>query len=87
VFAAKILKDHGAKQVIAFATHGVFSSNALQTIQESQLDEVCVTDSLPQEENLKQCKKLRVSSIVNLLAEAIERLHLEKSLSALFKLM
>jgi len=87
VFAAKILKENGAKHVIAFATHGVFSSNALQTIQESQLDEVCVTDSLPQEENLKQCKKLRVSSIVNLLAEAIERLHLEKSLSALFKLM
>jgi len=83
--AADILKKHGANRVYAFSTHGVFSGPALDKINESCLEEVCVTDSIPQDENLIKCPKLRVSSIVNLLAEAIQRVHGEKSLSVLFE--
>lgn len=83
--AAKVLKDKGAYKVFAWATHGIFSENALEKINASELEEVCVTDSIPQHENVKKCPKLRVSSIVNLLAEAIKRLHTEKSLSVLFE--
>jgi ribose-phosphate pyrophosphokinase len=83
--AAALLKEKGAAKVIAFATHGVFSEPAMDRINQSVLDEVCVTDSIPQHENLKRCPKLRVKSLVHLLAEAVERLHHEMSLSALFE--
>jgi ribose-phosphate pyrophosphokinase len=82
--AADLLIDSGAKSVIAFATHGVFSGTAMERINNSSLSEVYVTDSIPQEKNLSQCSKLRVLSISTLLARAIERIHLEKSLSVLF---
>jgi len=57
----------------------------MDRINQSVLDEVCVTDSIPQDENLKRCHKLRVKSLVHLLAEAVERLHHEMSLSCLFE--
>jgi len=83
--AAKLLVSNGAVDVIAFATHGVLSGEAINLINNTpQISELCVTDSIPQEENLKKCKKLRVHSIVHLLAEAIERIHHDKSLSELF---
>eukprot|EP01102_Stenamoeba_stenopodia_P006600 TRINITY_DN1821_c0_g5_i1.p1 TRINITY_DN1821_c0_g5~~TRINITY_DN1821_c0_g5_i1.p1 ORF type:complete len:414 (+),score=83.44 TRINITY_DN1821_c0_g5_i1:332-1573(+) len=82
--AASLLKDNGAARVFAFATHGIFSEPALDRINSSILDEVCVTDSLPQEKNKERCAKLRVLSIAGLLSEVIQRLHQEKSLSSLF---
>jgi ribose-phosphate pyrophosphokinase len=82
--AASLLKDNGAAKVYAFATHGLFSEPALTRINESVLEEVCVTDSLPQESNLERCPKLKVLSIVSLISEVIQRLHNEKSLSSLF---
>lgn len=60
VKAAQLLVEKGAKTVSACATHGVFSEPALSRISESILEEVCVTDSIPQEKNLERCKKLRV---------------------------
>lgn len=83
--AAAVLKERGAKRVLAFATHGIFSEPAMDRINQSVLDEVCVTDSIPQHENIKRCSKLRVKSLVHLLAEAVERLHYEMSLSVLFE--
>jgi ribose-phosphate pyrophosphokinase len=82
--AAALLKENGATKVYAFATHGLFSDPALDRINKSVLEEVCVTDSLPQEKNLARCPKLKVLSIVSLLVEVIQRLHNEKSLSSLF---
>jgi len=84
VKAAQLLADSGAKEVIACATHGVFSGNAIEKINGSVLKEVYVTDSIPQERNAKLCDKLKVLSIAPLLARAIYRLHEEKSLSILF---
>jgi len=82
--AAELLIESGAKEVIAYATHGVFSSNAMDRINASKLTSVYVTDSIPQQENASKCSKLKVLSIAPLLARAIRRIHEEKSLSVLF---
>ena len=82
--AAGLLKEAGAKEVVAIATHGVFSQGAVDRIEASVLTEVVVTDSIPQEENKKRSKKLHVISLAPLLARAIKRIHEEKSLSVLF---
>jgi ribose-phosphate pyrophosphokinase len=83
--AAELLKQIGASQVYACATHGLFSGAAMEKINNSVLEEVCVTDSIPQEKNLSACPKLRVLTLVPLLAESILRSHQERSLSALFE--
>ena len=51
--AAALLKDHGATKVYAVATHGLFSGPAMERINNSCMEEVCVTDSIPQKDNLK----------------------------------
>jgi len=83
--SARLLAEYGAASVIALATHGIFSPGAIERVNASNLTEVLVTDSLPQEENQKNCSKLRVISIAHLLATAISRLHDEHSLSDLFE--
>jgi ribose-phosphate pyrophosphokinase len=83
--AAELLKENGATDVIACATHGVFSGGAaMDRINASCLTAVYVTDSIPQEHNKARCDKLHVLSIAPLLARAIRRIHEEKSLSVLF---
>jgi len=82
--AAGLLKEKGATSVYACATLGLFSGPALDRINNSHLEEVLVTDSIPQDANSAKCPKLKVLSLVPLLAEAIKRLHNEKSLSCLF---
>eukprot|EP00008_Paramoeba_atlantica_P005957 CAMPEP_0201484060 /NCGR_PEP_ID=MMETSP0151_2-20130828/8245_1 /ASSEMBLY_ACC=CAM_ASM_000257 /TAXON_ID=200890 /ORGANISM="Paramoeba atlantica, Strain 621/1 / CCAP 1560/9" /LENGTH=409 /DNA_ID=CAMNT_0047867517 /DNA_START=98 /DNA_END=1327 /DNA_ORIENTATION=+ len=84
VKAASLLKENGAMKVYAVATHGLFSGDALKRINESCIEEVSVCDSIPQDENVKLCPKLRIISIAPLLAEAIRRIHNERSLSSLF---
>jgi len=85
VKAAQLLADSGAREVVACATHGIFSGTALERINNSVLKEVYTTDSIPQENNSKNCAKLRVLTIAPLLAQAVARLHEEKSLSILFQ--
>jgi ribose-phosphate pyrophosphokinase len=82
--AAELLKDNGATDIIACATHGVFSDIAMDRLNASCLTAIYVTDSIPQEHNQERCKKLHVLSIAPLLARAIRRIHEEKSLSVLF---
>ena len=66
--AASLLKEKGATQVYAVATHGVFSGPAMERITNSCLEEVCVTDSLPQAHNLAQVRTLSISlAIINLI--------------------
>jgi len=83
--AAQLLKDSGASRVIACATHGLFSGSAIEKLNGSCLEEVCVTDSINQEANVAGCKKLVILSLVDLLSEAILNLHFERSLSLLFE--
>jgi ribose-phosphate pyrophosphokinase len=82
--AARAVMDNGARRVVACATHGVFSGPALQRIDESPLDEVVVTNSIPPSRDGKRSPKIRYLSIARLLAEAIRRIDANDSVSSLF---
>ncbi|MBF0506030.1 MAG: ribose-phosphate pyrophosphokinase [Nitrospirae bacterium] len=82
--AAQALYDNGAKKVCAAASHGVLSGPALERINNSVLEEVITTDTIPLEDKTRVCRKLTVLSISRLLGEAIKRIHEETSVSSLF---
>ncbi|HXV22035.1 MAG TPA: ribose-phosphate pyrophosphokinase [Desulfuromonadales bacterium] len=82
--AAKALKEKGAREIYACATHAVLSGPALERINESCLEAVVVTNSIPQDDKAKACPKLRVLSVAELLAEAIRRINGDESVSSLF---
>jgi len=81
---AQLLKEAGASVIIGCATHGIFSSNAIEKINASPIEEVYTTDTIDQEANMAKCPKLRVLGIGRLLAQAIHRVHYEQSVSDLF---
>lgn len=78
--AAEALKSRGALNVYAYASHAVFSGDAAKYIDESCIDEVVITDTIPHE---KLSKKVRIVSISNLIAETIRRINNEESISLL----
>lgn len=82
--AARAVKEGGASRVFACATHGVLSGPAVQRIEESPLEEVVVTNSIPPTEESLHCKKIHYLSIARLLGEAIRRIHNSDSVSSLF---
>jgi len=84
VQAAKFLKAKGAEDIYACMSHGVFSGTAVAKIAESPIKEVVVTNTIPQHDRLK-VKKIKVLSVAQLFAEAITRIHDEKTISGLFK--
>jgi ribose-phosphate pyrophosphokinase len=79
--ASTILKDAGAKKIIAYASHGVFSGNAIDNINNSSFSEIFVTDSIKQKHD---CEKIKTLTCSNLLSEAILNIHNETSVSCLF---
>jgi len=84
VRAAKALVEQGAKKVYACCTHPVLSGQATRIISESPIEEMIVTDTIPLYEKARECPKIRVLSISHLLAEAIQRIHSDESVSSLF---
>lgn len=82
--AAKAVMEKGAKRVSAYATHGVLSGPAIERIDDSPLDEVVVTDTIPLSKKALASKKIRVLSIAPLLGEAIRRIHRRDSVTSLF---
>ncbi len=82
--AADALKENGAKKVVAYCTHPVLSGSAVKRIDESTLDELVVTDTIPLRADAQASKKLRVLSVAGLLAETILRISNEDSVSSLF---
>jgi len=82
--AASELKQKGAAAVYACVTHGVLSGTALKSLNDSELEELVVTNSIPQTENVKLCPKIKVIDIAPMLAEAIRRTHNGESISVLF---
>ena len=82
--AAKALKEHGAEQVIAYATHPVLSGPAVDNITNSKLDALVVTDTIPLRPDAAGCEKIRQLSVAGLLAETIRRINREESVSTLF---
>ncbi len=83
--AAKALKEKGANKVIAYCTHPILSGNALNNINNSHLDELIVTDSIPLSPAAKECSRIRELTLSNMLAEAMRRISNEESLSAMFR--
>jgi ribose-phosphate pyrophosphokinase len=83
--AAAALKEKGAKRVVSYITHPVFSGPAIDNIANSELDEMVVTDSIPLSEAAKSCKKIRQLSLAPMLAEAVRRVCNEESISAMFR--
>ncbi len=82
--AAEALKARGAKRVYAYATHAVFSGDAAKNIQESVIDEVIVTDSIPLKPEMQATGKVSQLTLSGMLAEAIRRISNEESISAMF---
>jgi ribose-phosphate pyrophosphokinase len=82
--AAKALKDAGAKSVSAYVAHGVLSGPALDRIENSVMDEVVITDSIKPTEGVRSNSKVRVVTVAPLLAEAMNRIAHETSVSSLF---
>jgi ribose-phosphate pyrophosphokinase len=82
--AAHHLSEGGASKVYAIVTHGILSGNALQTVGESKLEQLIVTNTLPQTQNQAVCKKIEVIDIGTVLGEVIRRSHYGESVSKLF---
>ena len=82
--AAHALKQQGAKRVLAYCTHAVLSGSAISRIEESELDELVVTDTIPLRDDARACNRIRVVPIAHLLAETMLRISNEESVSSLF---
>ncbi|WP_226876431.1 ribose-phosphate pyrophosphokinase [Microbulbifer hainanensis] len=83
--AANALKEHGAKKVIAYCTHPVLSGKAIENLNNSVLDELVVTDSIPLGDKMERAPKIRQLSLAAMLAESVRRISNEESLSAMFR--
>jgi len=81
---ASALKAAGADRVLACAVHGVLSGPAIDRIENSPLDQLIVTNTIPLGNNARQCKKIVVLSVARLLGQAIRSIHEETSVSSLF---
>ncbi len=80
--AAKVLMENGADSVRAMITHPLLSSNALENIENSTLEELIVTDTIPSQ---KESPKIKIITTADLFAEVINRLKKKESISSLFK--
>lgn len=79
---AEAFKREGASRICALATHGVFSGEAYQKIDQSSIERVLVTDSISGDYN--NHTKIKAVPVANLLGEAVYRIHMNKSVSSLF---
>ena len=82
--AASALKERGAKQVLAYCTHAVLSGSAVSRINDSTLDELVVTDTIPLSDDAHKSPKIHQLSVADVLAETIRRISNEDSVSSLF---
>ena len=79
--AANMMKERGAKSIRAFATHPILSGNAIERIQDSAIEELVVTDTVPLK---RTCDKIKVLSVADILAKAIRAVVDHKSISSYF---
>lgn len=82
--AANALKNAGAKAVYAALSHPVLSGPAIKRLEESPLEKVIVSDTIPLRAEAKACSKFHVVSTAELLGESIRRINNEESVSSLF---
>ncbi len=82
--AAGALKDFGATKVVAYCTHPVLSGKAIENIENSKLDELVVTDTIPLRADAASCDRIRQLSVAAMLAESMRRIAEGESLSSMF---
>ncbi|MEW6161906.1 MAG: ribose-phosphate pyrophosphokinase [Nitrospirota bacterium] len=82
--AAGALEEKGARRVVAACTHAVLSGSAIERVNNSVIEELIVTNTIPFDSKREQCRKLTVLNIAPLIGEAIRRIHEESSISSLF---
>tara|TARA_B100000676_G_C18020065_1_gene812044 strand:+ start:139 stop:1089 length:951 start_codon:yes stop_codon:yes gene_type:complete len=82
--AARVLKAQGAQSVVAYCTHPVLSGEAVKRIENSELDKLVVTDTIPLREDAKASSRIQQLSVASLLAETMLRISNEDSVSSLF---
>jgi len=85
VEAAQKLIDDGAKKIYAILTHGIFSGEALNRINNSHFEAIVVTNTIPQDRNMRACNKIQVIDVSMMFAEAVRRTHNGESVSYLFE--
>jgi ribose-phosphate pyrophosphokinase len=81
---AAALSNNGASEVIAMATHGVLSGEAMGKIDNSPIKELIITDTINQKNRQGLSNKIKILSVANILGEAVKRIHDEDSVSSLF---
>jgi ribose-phosphate pyrophosphokinase len=82
--AATALKEHGAVKVVAYCVHPVLSGSAINNINNSQLDELVVTDTIPLSQEALACDRIRQISVAQMLAETIRRMAQGESVSSMY---
>ncbi len=82
---AGVLQSYGVNKIYAACTHGVLSGQAIQNIDKSPVEKLFVTNTIPLSEEAANCSKIVQLSIAEMLAIAIKKIHIEESLSILFK--
>jgi ribose-phosphate pyrophosphokinase len=83
--AAKLVKERGAEKIYVGATHGVFAGEALKLLSKAPIDEVVVTDTIPQNKETRKLRNIKILTVSTMLGEAIKRIHKNKSVSNLFE--
>jgi ribose-phosphate pyrophosphokinase len=84
VQAAQALIKNGAAHVYACCTHPVLSGNAIKRLEESPIESLVVTNTIPLNQRASECSKIEVVSVAEILGEAIRRVYFSKSISSLF---
>ncbi|HPV14687.1 MAG TPA: ribose-phosphate pyrophosphokinase [Candidatus Cloacimonadota bacterium] len=82
---AHVLEDHGASKIYAACTHGILSANAIELLEASPIEKLFITNTIPLTEEKAKCEKIVQLSIAEMLAVAIKKIHIEESLSILFR--
>jgi len=82
--AARVLKQEGARKVVAYITHPVLSGPAVGRIDQSELDLIVVTDTIPLSPAARDSKRIRQLSVAELLAETVRRIREAESVSSLY---
>lgn len=82
--ASTALMERGSREVVAYCVHPILSGKAIENIENSGLKELVVTDTIPLQENARNCKKIRQLSVAEMLAETIRRIANKESVSEMY---
>jgi ribose-phosphate pyrophosphokinase len=82
---AHALQKNGATRIFAACSHGILSGPAIQRLEDSPIEKLFITNTVPLDETKRACSKVEQLSIAEMLAIAIKKIHIEESLSILFR--